>query len=206
MALPASDIPIVLLAAGAASRMRGRDKLLEEVDSIPLLRRQALLAQSVTRGKVIVTLPPAPHPRYRMVDGLDVTTVGVADAAEGMGASLRAGVRSVPSTAPCAMIFLADLPALTHADLALLLGSVDVSTKTRIWRGTSARGVPGHPIVIHAVLFPEFMQLAGDTGGREVLKSNAHRTEFVPLTNDHAILDLDTPEEWAAWRARAQQL
>ncbi|MAY45584.1 MAG: 4-diphosphocytidyl-2C-methyl-D-erythritol synthase, partial [Rhodobacteraceae bacterium] len=31
-----NDIPILLLAAGSSSRMRGRDKLMEEVDGQPL--------------------------------------------------------------------------------------------------------------------------------------------------------------------------
>ncbi|NBR54129.1 MAG: nucleotidyltransferase family protein, partial [Rhodobacteraceae bacterium] len=36
--------PILILAAGKSSRMRGRDKHLEEIDGVPLLRRLALAA------------------------------------------------------------------------------------------------------------------------------------------------------------------
>ena len=47
-------IPIVILAAGASSRMRGRDKLLELVDGVALLRRQVERALN-TGAKVFVT-------------------------------------------------------------------------------------------------------------------------------------------------------
>ena len=52
-----SDIPILLLAAGSSSRMRGRDKLMEEVDGVPLIARAAGIARAATEGAVIVTLP-----------------------------------------------------------------------------------------------------------------------------------------------------
>ena len=48
--------PILILAAGQSSRMRGRDKLLEPVDGVPKLRRLAIecLSQS---DAVFVALP-----------------------------------------------------------------------------------------------------------------------------------------------------
>jgi len=38
------DIPLILLAAGAASRMRGVDKLMQPVDGLPLIARHLPLA------------------------------------------------------------------------------------------------------------------------------------------------------------------
>ncbi|KAG1647841.1 Dimethylglycine dehydrogenase, mitochondrial [Nymphon striatum] len=104
-------------AAGASSRMRGRDKLLEDIDGEPLLRHQALRALAVTDAKVLIALPVSPHPRYNVIDDLAVQTVPVPDAAEGMGASLRVAFASLPKDAPCAMLVLADLPDVTADDL-----------------------------------------------------------------------------------------
>ena len=89
-----ASLPVILLAAGASSRMRGRDKLMEDVDGQPLLRRQTRLAQSV--GPVTVALPPAPHPRYTALTGLDIAPLPIPDAAEGMGASLRRAFADLP--------------------------------------------------------------------------------------------------------------
>ena len=89
-------MPLILLAAGASRRMGGRDKLLEEVDGKPLLRLQAERARAFTDGPVIVALPPKPHARYAVLDGLDVIPLPVPEAAEGMNASLRTAFAALP--------------------------------------------------------------------------------------------------------------
>ncbi|MCV3271008.1 nucleotidyltransferase family protein [Roseobacter sinensis] len=196
-----SDLPIILLAAGQSRRMRGADKLLEEVDGLPLLRRQAELASAVTTGPVLVALPPAPHPRYRSLDALAVDRVPVADADEGMNASLRTAFAALPRGAPAAMLLLADLPELTKEDLRVVLQAIDLKPEALIWRGATEDGKPGHPIVFAAPLFEAFASLQGDGGGREVVAKAGSRVALIPLPGQHARRDLDTPEDWAAWRA-----
>jgi CTP:molybdopterin cytidylyltransferase MocA len=43
--------------------------------------------------------------------------------------------------------------------------------------------------------------LQGDDGGRAIMIAHRDQTHLVPLPGDHATRDLDTPEDWAAWRA-----
>ena len=195
------NIPIILLAAGQSSRMRGRDKLLEIVDGQPLLRRQAAMALAVTDAPVLVALPVAPHPRHDAIEGLAVTQVPVPDAAEGMNASLRRCFAALPQDAPAAMLLLADLPELTQIDLNKVMQSIDLNSDKSIWRGATSSGKPGHPIVFAAEHFGKFASLTGDSGGRDIVAAARDKTLFVPLPDDHARRDLDTPEEWAIWRA-----
>lgn len=202
MIIPVTDMPVLLLAAGQSSRMRGADKLLQLVDGKPLIRRQADIARSVTRGPVIVALPPAPHPRYDALIGAKIEGVPVADAAEGMNASLRAGFAAMPAGVDAAMLLLCDLPDLTPNDLAQVAAAHDPDSDTLIWRGTTQDGRPGHPIVFSARLFERFKNLTGDGGGREVVKAAGTRIVHVPLPGNRARLDLDTPEDWADWRAK----
>ena len=193
-----ASLPVILLAAGASSRMRGRDKLMEDVDGQPLLRRQTRVAQSV--GPVTVALPPAPHPRYSAVTGLDITPLPIPDAAEGMGASLRRAFAALPPGIAAAMVMLADMPDLEPSDLARLAASVDLSSETLVWRATTEDGRPGHPIIFAAALFDQLKRLSGDDGGRAVVHGAGARVQMVPLPGQRARLDLDTPEDWAAWR------
>ena len=195
-------LPIIILAAGAASRMRGRDKLLEEVAGQPLIRKQAIMARNLTRGPVIVALPPRPHARYAALEGLDVERMPVAAAAEGMGVSLRAATNALPHDATHAMVVLADMPDLTIDDLKNVVESVDIKPDNLIWRGQTADGKPGHPIIFHRDLFPALLRLKGDSGAREVVTAAGARVHHVALPGNRARLDLDTPEDWAAWRAR----
>ena len=196
-----SNIPIILLAAGQSSRMRGRDKLLEHLDNQPLLRRQARLALAVTDGPVFITLPPAPHSRYDALAGLTrPILVPVPDAAEGINASLRQGFAMLPQNSKAVMVLLSDLPDLSEHDLKKVLQAVDIEDGNTIWRGATATGKPGHPTVFAACHFAQFAALSGDIGGREIIAAAKDRTVLVTLPGNHALLDLDTPEEWDAWR------
>lgn len=195
-----SDIPIILLAAGQSSRMRGRDKLLEPVDGMPLLRRQAIMARGVTLGPVLVALPVAPHPRYDVLHDLAITPVPIPDAAEGINASLRRVFSVLPQAARAAMLLLADLPDLTENDLKKCLQEIDIKSDMSIWRGVTSNGQPGHPIIFAAKHFPQFAELTGDSGGRDIVTAARDHTLFIDLPGDNARKDLDTPEDWANWR------
>lgn len=191
-------IPIILLAAGSSSRMRGRDKLMEEIDGAPLLRRQTQVALAAS-NQVHVALPPRPHDRYGVIADLGATPLEVPDAAEGMGASIRTAIKSLPHGATKAMILLADLPEITTDDLRQVIAAAEHHRDAQIWRGATEDGRPGHPIIFDQSLFAGLKQLKGDSGGHEVVNS-AGKIHLVPLPGQRARLDLDTPEDWAAWR------
>ncbi|MEX0320298.1 MAG: NTP transferase domain-containing protein [Ruegeria sp.] len=195
-----SEIPIILLAAGQSSRMGGTDKLMQQVDGIPLLRRAAGIARQV--GPVFVALPPQPHPRYSALSGLDVGIVEVPDAAEGMNASLRRAIAALPEQTPAAMILLADLPDLTVEDLQTTLYAVSKFPACKIWRGATEDGKPGHPVIFHRSLFPELIALTGDNGAHSVTRRHPENVHLVPLPGQRARLDLDTPADWQDWRNR----
>ena len=196
------ELPIIVLAAGQSSRMRGTDKLLEQVDGRPLLRRQVELARAASEAGVIVALPVAPHPRYDTLQGLDATCVAVPDASLGRMASLRRALRALPAGSPAVMVLLADLPDLTADDLAAVLRAVDLSTDVQIWRGVTGAGAPGHPVVIRDTLFPAIDPLTSDDDAKILMRAAKGRVAFCPLPGGHACADLDTPEDWAAWRSR----
>ena len=192
---------ILILAAGAATRMRGGDKLLEMVEGQPLLHVMATRALAVAQGPVLCTLPAPDHPRAACLDGIALTRVIVADAAEGMGASIRAGVGALPPGCEAVMILPADMPDLDSDDLRRMQEAWQARPDA-ILRAVDRDGTPGHPVIFPADLLPALAACAGDTGARGVLRDHAARIVTIPLPDHHATTDLDTPEAWAAWRSR----
>jgi len=192
-------LAILILAAGASSRMRGRDKLLEEIDGVAQLRRIADAALA-TGAPVYVTLPPDRPLRAAALAGCAVRIVEVPDAAEGMGASLRAGVAALDDGLAGVMVVLADLVEVTADDLAALGAAWD-SARDAVWRATAQDGRHGHPVNFPARLFGALAQVSGDSGARAVYAAEGARTRHLPLPGARATTDLDTPEDWAAWRA-----
>ncbi|MFV0515573.1 MAG: NTP transferase domain-containing protein [Jhaorihella sp.] len=193
-----TEMPVIVLAAGASRRMRGADKLLEDVDGEPLLRRLVRIGAVV--GPVHAALPPPPHPRHAALDGLAVNKVVVPDAAEGMNASLRRAIAALPEKTPAVMLVLGDLPDLTETDLKTVADAVDLKSENLIWRGTTETGKPGHPVVFRRQLFAQVLAMTGDGGAWPVVAANRERTILVALPGNHARTDLDTPEDWQNWR------
>jgi CTP:molybdopterin cytidylyltransferase MocA len=195
-----ADVLILIPAAGASSRMRGRDKLLEEVRGAPLLRDRVEMALGLGHP-VLVTLPPDRPLRAKALRGVTdptLSTVVVEDAATGLSASLRAAAdRAMRDGHAGLMVLLPDLPDLTRTDIKTVLEAHD---NIGIKRATSEDGVAGHPVVFPSHLLAGMRHLTGDRGAQDLLRR--HPVTLVALPGAHATTDLDTPEAWAAWRAR----
>lgn len=182
--------------------MRGADKLLESVEGRPVLALLAARARA-TGAVVLVTLPPGATARAAALAGLDVARAEVADAAEGMAASLRAGAAAAAADGHAGLMVLpADMPDIETADIRGMLDAFAAAPAPRpILRATTADGHPGHPVILPARLFPALADVFGDTGGREVLRTHAGDLLLHALPGARAVTDLDTPEAWARWRA-----
>ena len=140
-------VAALVLAAGAARRMRGRDKLLEPVGGRPVLRAAVEAAAASRADEVVVVLPPGAEARRAAIAGAAVRTVEAADWAEGMAASLRAGLAAVSERADAVVVLLADMPEVGAADIDRLIAAFDPAEGREICRAVSADGMPGHPVL-----------------------------------------------------------
>lgn len=192
-------MPILILAAGTSSRMGARDKLLEPVDGEPQLRRLSRAALAVG-PLVFVALPSADHPRAAIIDDLDVTVLSVPVAVEGMGGTMRGAVAQLPQCTHFMMV-LGDLVEIGADELRAVSDASLAHRGALIVRGATQNGQAGHPIVFNATIRDRFANLGGDTGGESLVRTLGAQTVLVPLSGISARRDLDTPEDWAEWRA-----
>jgi molybdenum cofactor cytidylyltransferase len=195
-----ATVHILILAAGASSRMRGADKLVQPVNGTPMLRHVTTVALA-TGCPVTVTLPPDATARLAALEGLPLNLVPVPDASQGMSRSLVRGVQALAGAGPTdgLMILPADMPGFTTAALQGLVEQFQ-SDPTLILRGGTMDGQPGHPAIFPRDLWPALERITGDEGGRSVIQQNKDRVRVIPLPGPMSVLDLDTPEDWAAWR------
>ncbi len=192
----AAQTIIVLLAAGASSRMRGTDKLLEQVEDRPLLTLMA--ERCVKVGQTRVVLAPGQPERRAVLTDLDVEIVEATDT-DGMAASIRAGVGGLTGTT--IMIVLADMPEIMAADLHLLL-SLHAQGVAPIVQAAGSDGAPGQPVVFSSKYLKSLSKLTGDHGAKSILAAHPGDVARIPLPDQRATTDLDTPEDWAAWRGK----
>lgn len=187
---------ILLLAAGASTRMRGGDKQMELINGQTQLRRICDFALS-TGMDCFVTLPNPNHPRYAEIQHFPITPVFVDQSHLGMGQSIATGMAAVPDTAPAVILCPTDLPEMTQHHFQTLARNWSQNSD-KIHRGFDKSGLPGHPVLFPNTYFETLRQLNGDMGAKSVLKGQT----VIPVAfDDYAgTTDLDTPEDWARWR------
>lgn len=206
VARPAPSRPrvaAILLAAGAGRRMAGRDKLLEPVGGRPALAAAAAAARASRADRVVAVLPPGSAARADALAGLGVEIVVAQAAAEGMAASLRAGLAAVADDADAVLVMLADMPEIGPEHIDRLIAAFDPAEGREICRAVDAQGQPGHPVLFGRRFFESLAALEGDRGARDILREAGDYLVDVPTPGRGATLDLDTPEAWAAWHAGA---
>jgi molybdenum cofactor cytidylyltransferase len=198
-------VAVIVLAAGAARRMRGRDKLLEPLgDGRPVLRHAAEAALASQASEVVVVLPPGAEGRREALGGTGARVVEAPDWAEGMAASLRAGLAAVAPETDAVVVLLADMPEVRSRDIDRLIAAFDPAEGREICRAVTADGVAGHPVLFGRRFFETLGALSGDRGARDVLREGSEFVTDVPTPGRSAVVDLDTPEDWESWRRGLQ--
>ncbi len=165
---------------GRGAADAGADKLLEPVGGRPVLGAVAAAAKASQADEVVVVLPPGAEARRAALAGLGVGIVEAPDWAEGMAASIRAGLAEVAGRADAVVILLADMPEVGAGDIDRLIAGFDPAEGREICRAVSAEGVPGHPVLFGRRFFEALAGLAGDRGAREVLREAGEFVTEVP--------------------------
>lgn len=179
----------------------GRPKALVELDGEPLVRRALRVLRDGGCAPLVVVVG-AQAERVRAVLPADVLAVVEPGWAEGMGASLRAGLAALARLDPqpvAALVHLVDLPGVSATAVARLAGLAAPDVLAR----AAFAGRPGHPVLIGRTHWPAVSGTAtGDAGARGYLAGNP-AVELVECGDVADPDDVDTPDQLA--RARSER-
>lgn len=189
----------VLLAAGQSQRMGAQNKLLAEIDGVPIIRRtaQALLDGGLN-DLVIVT-----GHEHRLVaaalDDLPVTCIYNDEYQSGQASSVACGVRHHQNGSHAAvLIALGDMPLVRPELIAVLLRDhsslPDATDRITL---PVFDGRRGNPVIWGRGFFDELVALTGDAGGRIIFAENKNAVNSLGWPDDSIHLDIDTPEALA---------
>ncbi len=196
----ASVTPVVagiVLAAGRSSRMAPQNKLLvPDRAGRPMVARVVdNLLSSAARPVIVVTGNRAEEVRAAIA-GRPVQFVHAADYADGLSASLRAGIAAVPPTASAALVCLGDMPLVTGRMIERLIEAYDPDEGRSVVVPTY-RGKIGNPVLWDRRFFPDIGGLVGDVGARPLLERHSEYVAQVELDDDAVLRDFDTVESLA---------
>lgn len=182
-----SRLEAVVLAAGAGTRFGGA-KLISPWRGGRLIDGAVAAALSgpvravtvVVGANAAVAQAVGRDPRLRLVHAIEH--------AQGMAASLRAGIAALPADTAGTFVFLGDMPLiptdiLRPLALALARGA---SAAAPLWAGRR-----GHPVLFSRTLFPDLLALAGDQGAKSLLDGLGDRLALVESPDDGVLFDVD---------------
>ncbi|GAA4540801.1 nucleotidyltransferase family protein [Pseudonocardia xishanensis] len=173
----------------------GGPKALVELGGEPLVRRALRVLAEGGCEPLTVVLGAEADRVAPLVGGL-ARIVVARDWAEGMGASLRAGLAGPDPGADAVVVHLVDLPGVTSEAVARLAAHSSPTVLAR----AAYDGVPAHPVLLGREHWPAVAARArGDAGARGYLKGNP-AVVLVECGDVASPEDVDTPEQLARYR------
>ena len=196
----APRIAAVVLAAGMSSRM-GSNKLMAELNGKPLVRHAVEAALASAAAPVIVVTGNEEAKTRAALSDLNVSFVGNPDFARGLSTSLKTGIAAVPPDCDGAIVLLGDMPGVSAALIDKLIASFDPGEDRAICVATR-NGKHGNPVLWARRFFEEIASIEGDVGAKALVGAYGDLVREVEAADDAPLIDIDTPEALAAYRAR----
>jgi molybdenum cofactor cytidylyltransferase len=193
----APPIAAVVLAAGRSRRMAPHNKLLlRDKTGKPMVARVVDNVLSSHARPILVVTGHQSTEVEAALAGKPVRFVYAPDYADGLSASLKAGIAGVPDECSAALVCLGDMPLVTGRIIDRLLAAYD-RDEGRLIVLPTFRGKQGNPMLWDRRFFPEILQVAGDSGARFLLGRHMEALTEVEVGEDSVLRDFDTTDELA---------
>ncbi|MEM8743663.1 MAG: nucleotidyltransferase family protein [Pseudomonadota bacterium] len=187
----------VLLAAGTSTRFGDNNKLLVEIDGLPLVR---LVAERLIASRLAGTVVVTGHDADRVetaLSGLRLHIAHNSDFRSGMASSLKCGIAAVDAEAFGAMIVLGDMPGVTTELVDQLLTAFESEGSDSIVFPVDANGRQGNPVIWPQRFFAAMSSLTGDKGAKKLIAENPDAVVEVRMDDDAIFRDIDVPGDLA---------
>lgn len=171
----------------------GRNKMLLQVDGVPMVRRAALVAIEAGASPVVVVVGNDEQQVRDALSGLDCTFAVNLDFTGPTSTSLHAGLRALDERVDATIVMLADMVRTSSEMLRALITSVETGDAPL---AVSRYGdVLAPPLLFRRSLWPELLLWHGEGCGKVVVKVHQHEAMMHDWPAD-ALRDIDTPDDY----------
>lgn len=188
-----NKITAVVLASGLSRRM-GCNKLLMDIDGVPMIAHVLELLKNFDFREVLVVTG---YPEIkRIAERFGFRTV-LNDAPErGQSHSVVLGVTASPDSGGW-IFFNGDTPRLKTGTIRRILEIAEENKTGSRERIIVPRygGCPGQPVYFPHDFCRELAVLTGDQGGRQVIRSHPSDVYYLDIEDAGQGMDIDTPED-----------
>ncbi|WP_195819460.1 nucleotidyltransferase family protein [Roseobacter sp. MH60115] len=198
-----ADCGAIILAAGLSRRMGARNKLLIEIEGIPMIRRVVRVATGICDGSVMVVTGHQREDIEAALAGLPVTFVHNPAFECGQKSSVACGLEAA-AEAEATLMMLGDQPLLSPKHLIWLLSQHRAQAPRRITVPVNS-AVRGNPLVIPRALKPLLLANPRDPGCRSFTRAHPEHVHCAETADPAFFRDIDTAEDLAGFQ-RQQEL
>lgn len=193
--MDAATCPIIILAAGASTRM-GRPKQLLRIGNQTFLERTIHFAEKANCYPIMVVLGANKDIILPTLVNHNIEIVWNKNWREGMGTSLKVGIDHLVTTYPKSaqvIVSVCDQPYLDEVIFSKLINTFH-STETELVVSKYEDRTLGVPALFSKSLFPKLQALDKDQGARKIIRQ--YPGEKREISFPKGSIDLDTPEAY----------
>ncbi len=189
-------INALVLAAGLGTRMGSINKMLYQINGQPMLAHTLNHLMASEIGKITVVLG---HEASFIQSQLSsfanhVDFIVNPNYSQGMSTSIAAGIHNQQMCDGC-LICLGDMPFISSMEYnQIILKFTETDNPDQIVVPTFA-GQAGHPVLFGQAHFAALKNLVvSDQGAKRIIHEHHQKVIFLPMQNDHILLDIDKPK------------
>jgi len=187
-------VAALVLAAGLSRRMAPQNKLLAMLSNGQrMIQATADRVLASSASPVIVVSGYQDRQIHEALAERKVRFVHAPDHAEGLAASLRAGIAALSNSIGAVLVCLGDMPLVESSTMDRIIDAYDQSEGREIII-PCFDGQRGNPVLWGQRFFPELITLSGDTGARQILHKYMEYVSEVSVDSDAVLRDFDTLE------------
>jgi len=187
-------VSAVVLAAGASRRMGRVNKLLAEIDGVPMIYRAVETALRSNAAEVVVVSGHQADPLRRALSGLEPRFIHNSSYRQGLATSLMSGIGAVSPSIAGAVVLLGDMPRLSADTVNALIARFFADHGKNICRPVFG-GRPGNPVLWPRAWFSEILDIRGDIGARRLLERDDAQASSVEVDDPGIHFDIDEPQD-----------
>lgn len=198
------SVAAVVLAAGRSSRMKNKNKLLEELDDVPILHHVLNAIADSDVSETIVVLGHESEKIKSTLRGYELNIVDNPLYKSGIGSSIRKGVESLSQSIDGVLMILGDMPGITPRILKSLIENLVPEERKEICIPVCDNKL-GNPVLWSKRFLPELCNLEGDIGGRCLFEEYSSFLVYCPMNTDAIHQDIDTDDQLQSIRDNARK-
>lgn len=188
-------IGVVLLAAGEGSRLGCIPKSLIELQGQTLIQRHLQTLETIGVDDIVVVTGFYYQAIESALLAHAVKVVRNPHPEAGQQISVRLGLSLLSTDCDLILVVLADQPLLDSHDLLELIAAYKHRPAEKLVVYPEVHGQRGNPVCFSAELIYQMLASSEKISFRNYIDTHAEFVHIHQTSNDHFVIDLDTPED-----------